>query len=423
MRSFLPLLSFLLLNLSTVAQLNCRSTEYKAELISKTPGLAVKLQEIESFTRQQLQQPTVAVTGIGHSGTASSVITIPVIVHILYNNSQENISDAQVQSQIDVLNRDYRKLNADTARIPACFSSLAADCGFQFALAKVDTNGYATTGIVRKYTTVQSFSINDDIKSAATGGDDAWDRDQYLNIWVGNLGSGLLGYSSVVGCAKEIDGVTVLYTAFGTTGTATAPFNLGRTTTHEIGHWLNMIHVWGDAYCGNDQVADTPPQQQATYGNPTGTIISCGNAPTGNMYMNYMDFTDDIGMHMFTYGQRARMLTLFAEGGVRYPILSSTALTATPIPSSSTTTPGGNGAADLLQIYPNPAVSSVSVSMTDESRIGSLLEVFNQVGQRVLSTRITSLSFQLNVSSLAKGMYFILVNDGKKSNGYKLIKI
>ena len=421
MRIYLPLLSLLLVCFSAHAQLNCRSTEYKAALIQKDPGLSVKIQEIEAFTRQQLQHPaSVTVNGGGSSGP--TVIMLPVVVHIVYNTSQQNITDAQVQSQIDVLNRDYSKLNPDTANIPSYFAGLAANCGFQFELAKVDTNGYATTGIIRKQTAVQAFSINDDIKSSATGGDDAWDRDKYLNIWVGNLQSGVLGYSSVPGCEKNIDGVTVLYSAFGTIGTAQAPFNLGRTCTHEIGHWLNMIHVWGDAYCGNDQVDDTPPQQQATYGNPSGIIISCGNAPTGNMYMNYMDFTDDVGMHMFTIDQSARMHTLFAEGGARYPILSSDVLTATPIPNPNATT-RSSGSSIVLNFYPNPTVSTVSVSLSNESGIGSMLEVYNQVGQRVMVQRITSLNFQLNVSSLTNGVYYIQVSSSDKGNSYKLIKI
>jgi hypothetical protein len=439
MRYFLPFPVLLLIHLTAIAQSDCRFNEYKQELLRNSPGLSTRVQEIESFTRTQLQhRGGMTTTGSGntlhgdgatmpaggHSIDAQSVITIPVVVHIVYNSAAENISDAQVGSQLAVLNRDYRKLNADTTGIPGCYRSRAADCGFRFALANVDVNGVATSGILRKHTTIQAFGVNDDMKYATKGGDDAWDRDSYLNIWVVNLTNGILGYSSVVGGPKDTDGVTILYTAFGTTGTAAAPFNLGRTATHEIGHWLNMIHTWGDADCGTDDVDDTPQQEAATRGNPSGIVVSCGNAPFGNMYMDYMDFTDDIGMHMFTNGQRDRMRTLFTEGGFRYPLLSSTAVTTTPV---STTTPPISGttgdSSQSLSLYPNPAVSGVSVTMTDGSSIGSIMDVYNQTGQKIMSVRITQQSFQLNVSSLSKGMYFIRINGGKQKSIFKLVKI
>lgn len=425
MRFFLPLLIFLSLNLLAVAQRDCHSAEYKQEMIRLNPDMAVKIQQIESFTRQQLQTPAIAVTGTEPAGKVAAVIRIPVIVHIVYNSDQQNISDAQVQSQIDVLNRDYRKLNGDTARLPGYFSPLVADCGFQFVLANIDTNGNPTTGIVRRYTDVSSFQLDDAIKFTARGGDDAWDRDRYLNLWVGNLVPGILGYASIPGSPKATDGVAIDYTAFGTTGTVIAPFNLGRTATHEIGHWLNLIHIWGDADCGDDGVDDTPQQQQATRGNPSGMIFSCGNTSYGNLYMDYMDFTDDIGMHLFTYGQRNRMRSLFAEGGFRAPLLTSNALTGTPVDGGTPTTgpSSGEGGGVALQIYPNPAINTVSVNVSEPACVGSLLELYDQVGQRLMTVRITSTSFQLNVSSLPRGLYFIRVNGGAVKSSYRLVKI
>ncbi len=154
-------------------------------------------------------------------------------------------------------------------------------------------------------------------------------------------------------------------------------------------------------------------------------IVTCGNGPYGNMYMDYMDFTDDIGMHMFTYGQRDRMRSLFGEGGFRYPILSSNALSGTPPNSSSTTTTTpaapANGAA--IALYPNPATSAVSVNIADASRIGSMLEVYSQTGQRIMSVRISQPSMLLNVSSLPQGMYFMSINDGKQHGMSKLVKL
>jgi hypothetical protein len=424
MRFFLLLSGLLSFSLLSVAQRDCRSPEYKQEMIRAHPELAVKIQQIEAFTRQQLQSPTIAVTGTEPAGKGSGVIRIPVVVHIVYNADQQNISDAQVSSQIDVLNRDYRKQNADTAKIPGYYSPLAADCGFQFVLANIDTNGKPTTGIVRRHTNMLSFQIDDAVKFTAKGGDDAWDRDRYLNIWVCNLTGGILGYSSIPGSLKATDGVTILCTAFGTTGTATAPFNLGRTATHEIGHWLNLIHIWGDADCGNDHVDDTPQQQAATRGNPGGMILSCGNTPYGNLYMDYMDFTDDIGMHLFTYGQRNRMHTLFAAGGFRSALLASNALSGTSAPTGSTgsgTTTGNTDDGLDLHIYPNPARTIVTLTTNQSSSAGSLLEIYDQVGQRVMVVRISGTSSQLNISSLPGGLYFIRVNGAKSS--FRLVKI
>jgi hypothetical protein len=433
MRYFLLLTGYLLLVLPGRAQRDCRSFEYRQEALKNDPGLAARISAIEQFTRRLQpsagQRPSVIVTGTDPAGqdprkAALSLITIPVVVHIVYNSSAQNISDAQVQSQIDVLNADYHKQNADTARIPGYFSPLAADCGFRFALATLDTNGNATTGIVRRHTAASSFSVNDNIKFMALGGDDAWDRERYLNIWVGNLTGGILGYSSMPGGRKETDGVVILYTAFGTRGTATAPFNLGRTATHEIGHWLNLIHTWGDAPCGDDEVGDTPPQQTSTQGNPSGMIVSCSNGPYGNMYMDYMDFTDDIGMHMFTYGQRDRMRTLFAEGGFRYALLSSNGSAGSPVTTGAVTGTTLQTAGELsLQFYPNPSVGAISVKMNDPARIGSVLDVYNQVGQKVLELRVTELSFQLNISSLPGGIYFARLRDSHQSGSYKLVKL
>jgi len=424
---------FSLITIAGLAQTQCRSFEYRQQQLKVNPTLAQTVAAIEQFTSRQLSEHPVAVTG-GTSGSTSgtssggassgsipSLITIPVVVHILYNTNSENISNAQVQSQIDVLNADYQKQNADTAEIPAYYRSLAANCGFRFGLALADTNGQATTGIIHKYTTNTYFTIEDDIKSAATGGDDGWDRDRYLNIWVGNLTGGLLGYSSVIGGDKATDGVVVLYTAFGTVGTATAPFNLGRTTVHEVGHWLNMIHTWGDDSCGNDYVADTPPQQAPTYGDPSGIILSCGNTPYGNLYQDYMDFTDDIGMHLFTNGQKARMLTLFAPGGFRNALLTDTVPVDTA--KGAVTAAVTEGSVFVMGIYPNPAVGLVTVQLADPACLGGLLDVYNQLGQKVMTVRVTALTLQLDVAGLASGIYFIRASDGKKGGVGKLMKM
>jgi hypothetical protein len=239
----------------------------------------------------------------------TGVTRIPVVVHVVWNTPAQNISDAQIASQIDVLNHDFRRTNPDVSSTPAPFLPLTADARIEFALANVDPHGAPTSGIERRQTSVTSFSDNDAVKAASTGMD-AWPASDYLNIWVCPLGGGLLGYAQFPGGPAATDGVVILQSAFGTIGTAAAPFNLGRTATHEIGHWLNLNHIWGDdgtGCTGTDNVADTPNQGGFNTGVPTFPHVSCGNGPNGDMFMNYMDYVDDRAMFMFTAGQVGRM--------------------------------------------------------------------------------------------------------------------
>nr|WP_300307515.1 zinc metalloprotease [Halomonas sp.] len=235
---------------------------------------------------------------------------IPVVVHVVYQTPEQNISREQVDSQIAVLNRDFRQQNPDREQIPEAFTELAGDARLQFSLATVDPDGNPTEGITRTQTSHDSFDVDDSVKSSASGGQDAWPADRYLNIWVCQLRAGLLGYAQFPGGPAATDGVVITYTAFGTTGTARAPSNLGRTTTHEVGHWLNLRHIWGDdgdGCSGSDFVDDTPNQAGPNSGKPTFPSISCDNGPNGDMFMNFMDYVDDDTMVMFTRGQVQRM--------------------------------------------------------------------------------------------------------------------
>jgi hypothetical protein len=244
----------------------------------------------------------------------TGVTSIPVVVHVVHNTAAQNLSDAQIQSQIDVLNRDFRMKNADASSVPAAFKPLAADARIEFKLATTDPSGNPTTGITRKQTSKTSFSDDDGIKSAGSGGTDAWPADRYLNVWTAprltSPQGDLLGYAQFPGGPAATDGVVILHSAFGTTGTAAAPFNLGRTATHEIGHWLNLRHIWGDdgnGCNGSDFVDDTPNQAGPNFGTPAFPHATCNNGPDGDMFMDYMDYVDDVAMFMFTAGQVERM--------------------------------------------------------------------------------------------------------------------
>ncbi|NJK39929.1 MAG: zinc metalloprotease, partial [Oscillatoriales cyanobacterium SM2_3_0] len=231
------------------------------------------------------------------SPSRTDVRTIPVVVHVVYHSAspEQNISEAQIQSQIEVLNRDFRAKNPDITGVPEAFKSLVTDARIEFTLATTDPQGKPTNGITRTATTATAFMDDDAVKYSLRGGINAWPGDLYLNIWVCQLGAGLLGYAQFPGGSTETDGVVITYTAFGTMGTAAAPFNLGRTATHEIGHWLNLRHIWGDdgdGCHGSDFVDDTPNQAGSNSGRPTFPRITCNNGPNGDMFMNYMDYTD-----------------------------------------------------------------------------------------------------------------------------------
>jgi Pregnancy-associated plasma protein-A/Secretion system C-terminal sorting domain len=410
------------LGLNAFSQKDCFQQQYQLQLLKTYPQLATNYNKIEIFT----QSPLPVLSGINGSGTGDAVpkiITIPVVVHVLWNSNAQNISDAQIQSQLDVLNADYSGTNKDRNKIPGYFAALAADCGIQFALAKSDPKGNSTTGIVRKQTAIQSFGFDDGAKHSANGGDDAWDADSYLNIWVCNMGGGIQGYASTPGCPRDIDGVVINTSVFGTINIS-APFNKGRTMVHEIGHWLNLRHIWGDAACGDDKVYDTPTQQAATRGCVNGEKFSCGSTMHGDMYMNYMDFTDDACMFMFTNGQRDRMRKLFESGGPRNAILLSNALKGEGLPLQTPSVPDAVAMPDFnVILYPNPASSGITIYTKDGvDYIGQNVIIYNRIGQTVKTVLLTSAQQQIDVSNLQNGLYFIRINGIKTKAMTKFVK-
>lgn len=397
-------LAYLLLLTATcaLAQRNCASYEYQQQKIQSEPFLAERMAKSLAHRNEE-------VILHGNEAPPPALIKIPVVVHVLYNKAEQNISDAQIRSQIEALNKDYRRLNADTVFTPSPFKRLAADCLIEFELAKIDPKGRATTGIERRYTPIMMFGLDDRIKFSAREGLDAWDADSYLNIWVGNLAGGLLGYASVLGCEKPVDGVAISPTAFGTLGTAAAPYNKGRTATHEVGHWLGLRHLWGDAVCGDDDVDDTPPQRFPSRHCPTGVVISCGTGPYGDMYTNYMDFTDDACLNLFTIGQRDKMRNLFLPGGVRNPLLSSKGVTGTPViePEKTVEEPV-RVIQNTVRVYPNPAIAYFIVDESREGELtGKMITLTNRFGQKVLQKRILRSNEPIYIQHLPDGVYIV----------------
>lgn len=273
--------------------------DYLEQQIQQDPARQLQLERIERFTEQY--------DAVREKALSGGILTIPVIVHVVYKNSTENISDAQIASQVQVLDDDFRRLNADRGDTPTDFQGVASDTEIEFCLTQVN----------RQLTTRSSFGTNDAVKSSSTGGADAINPTQSLNVWICEIGGGILGYAQFPGGPAATDGIVLDYRYVGTTGTATAPFDLGRTATHEVGHWLNLRHIWGDGGCNvDDFIGDTPTAGGPNYNG--GDCVypgpnSCrpkgknGGDDLPDMFQNYMDYSDDGCMNLFTIGQKDRM--------------------------------------------------------------------------------------------------------------------
>lgn len=397
--------------INTITRRACGTMEVLAAQLAADPAQAQRMASIEAQTRQLLANPAL------QRSTAGTVI-IPVVVHVLYNTAAQNISDAQVQSQIDVLNEDYQKLNADANKTPGIYAGLAANTSVQFVLAKRDPSGLATTGIIHKLTKTSSWSTNDAVKNSKRGGDNAWDATQYLNMWACNLGQGLLGYAQFPGGSASTDGVVILYSAFGSraknaAGTYISSYDLGRTATHEVGHWLNLRHIWGDdngACTGSDLVADTPNQGAENYGCPAFPHVSCTNS--GDMSMNYMDYVDDACMYMFSTGQSQRMNALFAAGGARAGLLTSQGGTA----------PRALATSSPASFYPNPASDVLTLDLPHGANAAQYaVRVFDLSGHEMTQARYDGRG-AVRVSDLPKGLYYVTIGTGTEMSRQRFQK-
>jgi hypothetical protein len=264
-------------------------------LLETHPGFRESQQRLEGATERR--RAGIAATELGKS----KLVTVKTVVNVVYRTDEQNISQAQINSQIKTLNKDFRATNTDKKQTPAPWLGLVTDSRIQFKVVKV----------TRTKTTQNAFGTDEGVKIGASGGIAPFSPKTHLNIWVCPLSGGLLGYAQFPGGPLDTDGVVINYQAFGTNGTAQAPFNKGRTATHEVGHYLNLRHIWGDTpdCSGSDMVADTPNCAGPNFGTPAWPIITCSNGPNGDMFMNYMDYTDDAGMYMFTAQQVLRMRT------------------------------------------------------------------------------------------------------------------
>ena len=368
----------------------------------------------------------------------NSIITIPVVVHVVYKNSVQNIPDTQIVRQIQILNTCYRLQNSNFPTGRAIFDSIGADVEIQFCLAAIDPLGNPTTGIIRKSAPSNAsfdplFNM-DKVKSSSTNGDDPWPNDKYLNIWVCDMSlfgqAFVLGYATFPGESPALDGVVIQSEYFGY-GTAAAPNNLGKTTVHEVGHYFGMRHIWADDDSGStgqcdstDFVDDTPNQAAKSQSDCNLTINSCSNeAPywgtvdPQDMVENYMDYSADGCMAMFTKGQKARMYSFLNTDPARMAIKTS--------PAGCSTV----GIKELysnfnnyLFVYPNPTSDVLNINITQLSPSDLKCEIYNANGQIVKS--INQLDFQntISLNDLANGIYVVKVFNSEVS-GIKKITV
>lgn len=322
----------------------CITTEYEKFLQEQNPKRMSDAQ-FEAWVAPLLEAYKNGNSTYSQSG---GVITIPVVVHVIHNGqpvgTAPNITDPQVESQITVMNNDFRRLTGTPG-----FNNnpIGADVMVQFALAKVDPNGNPTNGINRVNLCQASWStvaINSTVKPTTQ-----WDPALYLNMWSVQFSDPtLLGYAqfpdasglgglNTSGGAANTDGVVCNYATFGSinyndgTFLLSPPYNQGRTMTHEVGHWLGLRHIWGDGGCNvDDFCADTPNAGQPNFGCPAGTD-SCPSSPGLDMIENYMDYTDDACMNIFTQNQKDRITVIMNNAARRTTLKTSTKDVAIPL--------------------------------------------------------------------------------------------
>jgi hypothetical protein len=334
----------------------CATTEYMEMLQQQDPGLDQILENNELILQNYINSNPELLSG-------QTVVVIPVVVHVIWNTSAQNIPDAMITSQIQVLNEDYRRMNADTTNTPNEFKPVAADTKFEFRLADRDPNGNPHSGVNRVFTNVTSWNYQ--TQDAQLKALSYWPSQNYLNIWTANLSGGILGYAQFPGGNALTDGVVILWSAFGRPSPL-PPYHLGRTTTHEVGHWLNLRHIWGDdngACTGSDLCDDTPNQANYYFGCPAYPQNSCGSS---DMFMNYMDYTDDVCMNIFTNDQTTRKKAAYTNfrPNLWVSFKETIDITSTGVDYNFTTTSGqtyatlnfsslGTATKATIEVFPN----------------------------------------------------------------------
>jgi hypothetical protein len=419
--------------------IRCVSSEYEKSLQEKYPqrGTSEQFENWIAPKVDAIKQQMATNRGI------DAVVTIPVVVHVIHNGdavgSNENITDLRVQSQITVLNQDFRKMLGTPGYNT---NSVGADVEIEFCLAQRKPDGTATTGIDHVQRSVASYASENSVETmkAAT----IWDPTQYFNVWVVYFSDsesaemyGVLGYAQfpsnsglggmdVNGGAANTDGVVIDYRCFGTSTIAPSSnyfddYDKGRTATHEIGHCFGLIHIWGDnSSCSvnatdsnKDYCPDTPAQNTEHY-DCQQTYNTCTSAAGNDMTANYMDYTNDTCMNIFTADQKARILAVIQNSPRRSTLPASIACQA-PLGTSSFEILEG------LNVSPNPAQQFVTIN--SGSNLPDSYTIYNTLGQIVVSQKVQATAdLTINTSDFAQGMYIIRVSKDGAAKTLQFIK-
>lgn len=327
---------------------------------------------------------------------SQTIFIVPVVIHAIHRNSADSISDAQILSQIEILNTDYRKLNADTSNVENGFS--VADVRIEFCLAQRKPNGDPTTGIVRYQTNIDDICDGTQYLQAAP----IWDRNRYLNIWVCDLGSVNAGFAYSPGAAADRDGVVIHFSNFGNIGNVQTNYDLGRTATHEVGHWFNLRHLWGDdnpiSCASDDGVTDTPNQGVIYDECPNSPQSSCNS---NDMLSNFMGYVYDDCMGNFTEGQKRRMRSALVNA--RSELLLSNACLPVGLEEEK--------ALNAIKLYPNPSNGKFTLDLDDRHLLDELkFKAYDLQGKSIpVQTKTSQKGYTLEIAPIDAGIYFLSI--------------
>ena len=342
------------------------------------------------------------------------IITISVVFHVVWKDVEDNISYEQILSQMEVLNDDFRALN-DQSNVPFGFQDDIADTEIEFCLAKRLPNGTATSGVIRTQTEDSIIGLKQVLYTTSP----AVDSEHYMNVWVADMGGGLNGMASFPGTATpEKDGIVIDPNYVGTEGLAedAEPYHLGRTLTHEVGHYLNLIHVFGPTTSGtcasDDEVEDTPNAENTYLGMcPSGIEFSCESS---DMWMNFMNFTDDECMSMFSNGQKARMIATL-EGEHRVGLQNSEG--CLPVSTSDLVENVYNFA-----VYPNPTADFCEIENLISTQTPFDISLYSTKGKMIFQQKSVRESLHLSLENYPIGLYFISIKTGAEESVLKVVK-